>query len=329
MSLVLVTGATGFVGGHLCPFLIRRGYAVRGTLHQRQPENFPADMQWIKTGEIGPDTDWSAALDGVKYVIHLAGLAHRIGTDGEGPYDEFARVNTEGTRRLAEAVSVSPSVSRLLFVSSVGAVKSISEEIITDDTSCAPDNNYGRSKRAAEQAIKDVLRNSRADWCIIRPPLVYGPGNPGNMARLLTLIRSGIPLPFAAIRNKRSFLFVGNLLDAIENCISHRGASRRVFLISDGENLSTPELARRLARHAGKSSHLFPVPTGVLRGMGIIGDVVNRLSGKSIGLDSYSVKRLVGSLAVNMSSLQRATGWQPPFTLDEGLAHTLNPSGVT
>lgn len=328
MSLILVTGATGFIGRHLCPLLAQRGHRVRGTLRKGlPPPEFATCMEWAEIGDIGPSTEWSLALEGVDCVIHLAGLAHRPGTNGENQAAEFMRVNAEGTRRLAEAVSQSPSVSRLVFVSSVGAVKSISEVVITDSTPCEPDSAYGRSKRAAELALEEVLQNSKVDWCVIRSTLVYGPGNPGNMARLLKGVGAGIPLPLSAIRNRRSFVFVKNLVDALERCAFHPAASRRVFMISDDEIVSTPQFLRKLSTHSGKRIFLFPVPGRVLKGLGKMGDVINRLVGKSVGFDSYSVNRVIGSLVVDISSLQQAIGWRPSFTMDQGLAYTFGNHG--
>ena len=301
---------------------------VRGTLRRKLPfSEVPGEVEWIDIGEIGPDTEWSIALERVNCVIHLAGLAHQIGKLGKKQSDDFMRVNAEGTRRLAKAISSSSSVTRLVYLSSVGAVKSVSEMVITDQTPCEPDAGYGQSKRAAERGVEEFLRESRADWCIIRAPLVYGPGNPGNMARLLKIMSTAVPLPFTAIRNRRSFVFVGNLVDVLERCAFHPGASRRVFFISDGEIVSTPELVRRLSKHAGKPTRVFPLPIGILKGLGIVGDVASRLLGRSVGLDSYSIDRLIGSLVVDISSLQQAIGWQPPFTMDQGLAYTFGNHG--
>jgi len=281
-----------------------------------------ADVEWVEIGDIGPITEWSGALKGVDCVIHLAGLAHRR-ANGKKDADEFMRVNAGGTRRLAEAVSESTTVSRLVFLSSVGAVRSVSDVSLSDTSPCEPDTPYGYSKRAAELAVEEILEKSEADWCIIRSPLVYGPGNPGNMALLARLVKIGMPLPFGSIHGRRSFVFVGNLVDVLECSAFHPGASRRVFMISDGGALSTPDFIRRMAKQTGRPIGLFPVPIGVLRGLGKMGDVAGRLLGRSIGVDTYSVGRLIGSLVVDGTSIEQAVGWKPLFTVDQGLAHTL------
>lgn len=323
MSLVLVTGATGFIGGHLCSFLDSRGYKVRGVFRPAAClTTLPAEIEWRKIDDIGEITDWSTLLEGVDYVIHLAALAHQIGPKAQRSPDEFHRLNATATGRLAEAVAASNTVKRLVYVSSVAAVKSFSPEPISEATPCQPEDAYGRSKRAAELAIEKILDNTRPDWCILRPPLVYGPGNPGNMARLIQLIKLGLPLPLGGINNQRSFLFVGNLVDALERCLWHPAASRRLFLIGEGESLSTSELVRQLARHLDKPIKMVSIPPGVLKVLGKIGDLMSCWMGRSIGLDSYSVQRLLGSMVVDSSALYQATGWQPPYTLQEGVSQT-------
>lgn len=318
MTTILVTGATGFIGRHLCAGLLDAGYAVRGAYRNSLPTADPDPrIEWVQAGELGPDTDWSFALDSVSYVVHLAGLAHQAGVNEEDISADFYRVNTEGTRSLAKAVAERASVKRVVFVSSIKALPKNgcpSEE---------PDSIYGRSKKLAEGAVETELRGAASDWCVLRPCLVYGPGNPGNMARLLRLINSGLPLPFASIHNRRSFIFVGNLVSAIVSCLSHPGASRETFTVSDGEPVSTPELLEELSKSAGRRLRLFPLPMPVLKGVARCGDVIKYVTGVSVGWDSYSVERLCGSLVASCSDIQERTGWTPPFSKKQGLHITV------
>jgi len=320
---VLITGATGFVGRSLCTFLTECGYVVRGTYRHQLPINFPVHIEWKLVPDIDSNTEWKEALEDVDCVVHLAALAHQMGVQGKGRFDEFMRINAAGTERLAQEICESKTVKRLIFISTIGVVKSISDKQLNAETVCMPENDYGKSKYAAELAIQEKLKDCEVDWCILRPTLVYGPGNPGNMERLLKLINMGIPLPLGAVKNRRSFIYIGNFVDAIEKCLSHPNASRKIFLVSDNEIVSTPELIRILTRYADKSVKLITVPSPVLRQIGLCGDVVSRFVGRSIGIDTYSISRLTGSLYVDSTPIKQTLGWAPPFSLEEGLKNTL------
>jgi nucleoside-diphosphate-sugar epimerase len=317
MTKILVTGATGFIGRHLCAVLLDAGYAVRGAYRNSLSTDLDSRIEWMHVGDLGPNTDWSIALDGVKYVVHLAGLAHQVGVNEEDVSADFYRVNTEGTRGLAKAVAESPRVERVVFVSSIKALSK-------GECPCEqPDSVYGRSKKQAEDALEQELRLTSSDWSVLRPCLVYGPGNLGNMARLLRLIHSGLPLPFASIRNRRSFIFVGNLVSAIITCLNQQGASRKIFTVSDGEPLSTPELLEKLSNAAGLRLRLFPLSVSVLKRIAALGDVIKNVTGFSVGWDSYSVERLCGSLVVSCSDMRKQTGWTPPYSNAQGLRITV------
>jgi nucleoside-diphosphate-sugar epimerase len=275
-------------------------------------------IEWVKVGELGPETEWHSALDRVEYVVHLAGLAHQVGVKEGTISADLYRVNTEGTRSLAKAVAERPWIKRMVFVSSIGALSR------DGSSSKEPESIYGRSKKLAEAALAHELTGAPSDWSVLRPCLVYGPGNPGNMARLLRLIHAGLPLPFASIRNRRSFLFVGNLVNAIHACLKHPGASRRSFTVDDGEPLSTPDLLRELSRSASRRLRLFPLPMPVLRGVAHCGDIIEHLTGKSVGWNSYSVERLCGSLVANSSDIRDRTDWTPPYSTSQGLQITFS-----
>jgi nucleoside-diphosphate-sugar epimerase len=310
MAKVLVTGATGFIGRHLCRCLLDFGYLVRGSYRTARPSaGYDPNIEWIEVGEIGPGTCWSKALDGVSYVVHAAGMAHQIGVPDHQLKQQFESVNAEGTRRLAHEVAGAPWIKRFIFISTVKVTAEASE--------------YSCSKKFAEQALQEELSTSATDWCILRPPMVYGTGNPGNMARLIRLIRTGLPLPLGAIRNERSFIFVGNLSSAIERCLSHPNAAGQIFAVSDGPPLSTPELIRELSRHADRPARLLFVPVPILLGMARVGDVVKMATGISCGWDSYSADRLCKSYAVDCSAIRSKLQWSPPFSMDEGLRITM------
>lgn len=322
-GLVLVTGANGFVGRRLCPALSRAGWRVRGTWVHNKPETSDERIDWQRVDPLGPDVNWREVLLGVTHVVHLAAVAHRVGARNALPDDAYEKANHLGTSCLARAALNEPAMQRFVFVSSIGAVGSLAESALSEDSLCCPDTAYGRSKLAAENATAEIFGNSTVEWCVLRPPLLYGPGNPGNMERLLKLIRLPLPLPLASVRNRRSFLYVDNFVNAIMLALAHPRAANRLFCLSDGEDLSTPELLRRLGRAANRPVRLFPCPRSLLSGLGTCGGLVNRVTGCSIGIDPSSVEKLCGSLLIDSSRFRRECGWLPPIAMDEGLQATI------
>lgn len=324
-KLVLVTGATGFVGRHLCPELKKAGYGLRAVfIEPSPPPGWPEGMEWIKVDHIGPSTDWRPALaGGVTHVVHLAAIAHRVAPKAQVDDSIYDQVNHQGTAQLARAVAQTPAVRRFFFMSSIGAVTSLSDQIVNEQTPCHPDTAYGRTKLCAENAIQEILKESRVDWCIFRPPLLYGPGNPGNMERLLKLLKLPIPLPLGSIRNRRTFLYVGNLVDAICVALEHPAAARQFFCVSDGDELSTTDLLRRLGRATNRSVRFFPFPLSGLRVLGTLGEWVRGITGLSIGVDRQAVEKLCGSLSVDSSFFRQTCGWTPPFSVEKGLISTV------
>lgn len=318
---ILVTGVTGFVGRHLAPILTEKGARVRGASRQVPRDGRAGVAEWTAVDLVGPETDWSKALRGVDTVVHLAALAHQTDQRRLPSEAEFMAVNTGGTRRLAAAAREA-CVRRFIFISSIGAVAEFSDILIDESTKPVPVSHYGRSKLAAEEAMREVFRGSAVEWCVLRPALVYGPGNPGNMARLLRMVLSGFPLPLAGIHNRRSFLFVGNLVGAIARVVAAQGAAGQVFHVADDKIVSTPELIQLIASTAGRKARLWPAPRWSLRFAARCGDVAGGL-GLHTGLDSYSLRRLEQSLTVSSQALCRATGWRPERTLMEGLRITL------
>jgi nucleoside-diphosphate-sugar epimerase len=213
-------------------------------------------------------------------------------------------------RQLIQKLSFYELVKHFIFISSIGAMGTLSEQILTEKSPCHPDSPYGRSKLQAEQALIELCQNSPMTWTILRPTLVYGIGNPGNMERLMKLVKTGFPLPLGSIKNRKSFVYVGNLVDAIITCINHPNAKNQTFIVSDGDDLSTTDLIRRLGKALRKSPLLLPVPAELLR-------LTTKLLGKAdIG------DRLLGSLQVDSSKIRQMLDWTPPYTVDQGLQAT-------
>jgi len=325
-GFVLVTGATGFLGKQLCPALLRKGYRVRATYRGPIGAGFSENggVEWVSAGCIDRETIWDGILKGgISHVVHLAAVAHRVGPKAQVPDSVYDEVNHLATVALAQAVARTSSIGRFIFISSIGAVTSLSDVPVTSATSCHPDSAYGASKLAAELGIQNAFGNAATEWCILRPPLLYGPGNPGNMARLLSLLKLHIPLPFGSIRNRRTFLYVGNLVDAILVALEHRGAVRNVFCIGDIPDLSTPDLMRALGNAAGEQVRLLPFPIPALRLVGRLGGFVTRVTGRSMGFDEQAIDKLCGSLPVDSSRFRKMCDWCPPFSMQHGLQTTV------
>lgn len=305
--LVLVTGASGFVGRHVVPDLERQGWSVRRAVRSSEGRD---DEVVIET--IGPDTDWTAALDGVDAVVHLAARVHH--KHEEHAVQLYRNVNIAGTLHLAHSAAIS-GVRQFIFVSTV-LVHGRSNEgraPFSEDDILTPRGLYGMSKAAAEAGLRTLARDSQMIISVIRPPLVYGAGAKGNFALLTRAVNLGLPLPFATVRNHRAFLAVQNLSSFILRRLGNTGPASNfeVFLVADKEQVSTPEFIERLARASGKTPRLFGVQPELLSSL--LG-----LFGRHDAQDS-----LVGSLELNVSKAI-ATGWQPSVTLDEGLRLALS-----
>ena len=310
MTTFLVTGASGFVGQALCAELLRKGHAVRGAVRS-QASSIPPMVRTTVVGDIGAGTNWTAALDGVEIVIHLAARVHVMHESATDPLAEFRSVNTAGTEHLARCAAAS-GVKRMVYVSSIkvnGELTSDGQKFSEADMP-APQDPYGISKWEAEQALHRVARETGLEVVIVRPPLVYGPGVKGNFAQMLNVLARGIPLPFASLQNQRSLIYLGNLVDALIACTTHPAAAGQTYLVSDGEDVSTPDLLRRLAVAMGAPSRLLPCPGLLLR-------LAGKLAGKP-----QQVERLLGSLQVDGDKIRRDLNWVPPYSLQQGLQAT-------
>lgn len=303
MSRVLVTGANGFVGQALCPLLENAGWQV-----QRATRGPAANS--IAVGEIGAETDWRAALEGVGTVVHLAARVHVMRDDARDPLAQYRAVNRDGTERLARQAALA-GVRRLVYLSSikVNGERTSGQPFRASDAP-QPQDPYAHSKWEAEQALRRIAAETGLETVILRPPLVYGPGVKANFLRLMRLAEHGVPLPLARVDNRRSLLYLGNLADAVRACLAHPAAAGKIYLLSDGAPLSTPALIRALAKALGKSARLLPVPLPLLR-----------LAGQLVGKDA-EIARLLDSLEIDGTGIERELAWQPPYTLDEGLEAT-------
>ena len=308
---ILVTGANGFIGTQLSGTLANSGHQVRNTARSIAPNN-PITSEMI-TCDLESADNLDHLTTGCDAIVHLAGRAHVMSDDPATSESLYLSANVDVTRRLAQSAART-GVKRMILMSSVkvnGESTTIDSPFTSQDTP-NPQDPYGRSKTQAEQTLWDVASTSGLEGVVIRPPLVYGPGVRANFASLIGIVDRGIPLPLGSIQNKRSFVSVDNLIDCIETTLQTPNAGGQTFLVSDGQDLSTPELIRAIASSLHKSPMLIPIPTALLK-------LAATTAGKRNAYD-----RLCGSLTVNIASTKQKLSWTPPFTVQDSLQRTVD-----
>jgi nucleoside-diphosphate-sugar epimerase len=306
---LLVTGASGFIGTSLCHRLVKEDYVVFGAV-RRLPKNPVPKVTYRIIENINGYTDWHKTLTEVDSVLHCAARAHIMRETEKDPLTAFRETNVQGTARLAEQARDS-GIKRLIFLSSikVNGENTFDRPFKADDTP-APKDPYGISKWEAEQELKKIGQVTGLQVVVIRSPLVYGPGVQANFLRLMQMVKLGVPLPLGGIQNHRSFVSTDNLEDLIATCLQHPAAANQTFLVSDGEDISTTTLIRKLAKALGNSSHLIPAPEALLC-------AIARLLGKT-----DFTQRLLGSLQLDINKTRETLKWSPPVSIDEALQKT-------
>lgn len=308
--MILVTGASGFVGGALCASLVNHS-PLRISVRDKSKTELFANVG-IFEASISPDQNWTSALSGVSVVVHCAARVHVMSEEAADPLFEFRRVNVDGTLNLARQASEA-GVRRFVFISSIkvnGECTDLGHPFTADQIS-VPSDPYGVSKYEAEIGLKALSKETGMEVVIIRPTLVYGPGVKANFLSMMNWLRRDIPLPLGGItKNRRSFVFLDNLVDLINVCLSHPAAANQTFLVSDGEDLSTAGLLDHMALALGRPSKLISVPAALIT-----------LGAKLIGRADIA-QRLCGSLQVDIKKTKDLLGWLPPVSVNEGLSQT-------
>ena len=308
--MILVTGSTGFVGQAVIAGLLNAAYDVRACSRQYDAIS-RSGVHSFQTGDLSENTDWHQALQNVNVVIHLAARVHMMSDSVIEPLTEFRKINTVATLNLArQAAEI--GVKRFVFLSSikVNGEETNSESKFKPDDDFIPTDPYAISKYEAEQGLLALAKETGMEVVIIRPPLVYGPNVKANFVSMMKWVMKGIPLPFGAVRNQSSLVALDNLVYFIIRCIDNPKAANEVFLISDGEDVSTTELLQKVAGAFGKKPFLIPIPVSLM-------SFVARLIGKVDMAD-----RLFGSLQIDNSKAKELLNWQPIITMDQQLIKT-------
>jgi nucleoside-diphosphate-sugar epimerase len=305
---VLVTGASGFVGCALLEHLVSLNACEVIAMTRVTPENRVTGVRYLPVGDLALQTSWPSELAGVDTVVHAAARVHILNDRSTQSVDEFERVNVIPTLELARHAAA-VGVRRFVFLSSIGVngVQTQSTVAFSETDTPNPHNAYALSKLQAERGLQKISLETGLEVVIIRPPLVYGPGVRANFAALMHAVRSGWPLPLGAVHNQRSLVALDNLVDFIVTCIEHPQAANETFLVSDGDDVSSAELVRGLARAAGVSARLLPVPVWFLWAGAV-----------ALGKREF-IQRLCGSLQVDINKARTLLGWVPKISLDEGL----------
>jgi nucleoside-diphosphate-sugar epimerase len=302
---VLITGATGFVGTALCDALPAAGFRVRRALRTGVAAGDDSAV-----GAIDGSTDWRNALRDVSCVVHLAARAHVMHEHAPRPMAAYRAINVDGTRELARQAA-EHGIQRFIFLSSVKVNGEATHGAPFRETDTPrPEDAYGSTKHEAELLLHDIAETSNMQLAVLRPPLVYGAGVKGNFLRLMNLVARGFPLPVSSIRNRRSVVYVGNLVDAIIACLRPSQTTARTYLVADDEAPSTPALVLAIAHALNSRARMLPCPVSAL---GVFGAVTGK---------SGEISRLTRSLEIDASRIRTELGWHARYTLAQGLRET-------
>ncbi len=309
MMRCLITGGNGFVGRALTTHVLASGCEVRLSLRQPPRADHIVGVETVEIGSLALKNDWTSALRDVDKIVHLAARVHVMNDSSLDPMAEFRRVNVEGTANLARQ-SAAAGVRRFVYLSSIKVNGEFTQEgrPFTSDDAPSPEDPYGVSKHEAEQLLRQIATETGMEVVIIRPPLVYGPDVKANFESMMRWLARGVPLPLAAVtQNRRSLVALDNLVDLIVTCLNHPAAANQTFLVSDGEDLSTADLLKRMGAALGCSARLFHLPPGLLK----LGAALLRKPG--------IYQRLCGSLQLDIAKTCQLLGWSPLISVDEGL----------
>lgn len=313
MKKILVTGASGFVGQSLCKTLSESGRSVLGAIRSSDVNLIDHNVKYISVGDISFKKNWKDHLFDVNCIVHCAGRAHKM---NDNNVDAYRLINLEGTKHLAEQAAEA-GVKRLIFLSSIKVNGESTGDIDLNKKffyKDAPDpqDPYAISKLEAERALWQISLRTGLEVVVVRLPLVYGYGAKGNMAKLIKLVKSRVPFPLSNVKNKRSMIGIDNLIDLLIRCIDHVDAPGKTFLVSDDNDLSTPQLIKHISLSMKKKVYFFPLPIFLLK-------IIFSIIGKK-----KEINRLTGSLSIDINYVKETLNWTPPISVEEGIRRMVN-----
>ena len=311
LPLCLITGSSGFIGRKLCSSVPASDYRIKALVRSETQLQDLDEFDKVVVETMNAEVDWTEILKNVDCIFHCAARAHILRENASDDLKAYRQINVAGTKNLAEQAAV-VGVRRFIFLSSIGVygVNTNLGESFKILHHPRPLTSYAISKWEAEQALWKVAKETNLEVVVVRPPLVYGPGVKGNFLRLLQLVSSGLPLPFASTRNKRSLVGLDNLVDLLIRCLDHPRAAGQTLLVSDGHDLSTAELVSKLSHYLNKSAAQISIPVPILK-------LAGRIAGKSKEID-----QLTGSLQVDSQLTCDLLDWSPPVRVEDGLRNT-------
>lgn len=319
MSKFVITGASGYVASNLIHKLVGDGHEVVGLtrVSNHRPKKNKQGYTEITVGDYTDEALLARIVNGAKAVFHLAARAHQP-SSSKNDISLFHAANVVPTEALSRAC-VAAEVGRLVLLSSIGVLGNRTDSTAFSDVSVpAPIDPYAVSKLNAEQRVTKLLAEQKCDYCILRPPLVYGPGSPGNFASLVGITANAPLVPLAGIRAPRTFIYINHLIDALLVAATHPAASKRTFVVSDGTDTSVAEITNIAAQIFGRDPwRMVAIPERILRALGLL-----------IG-HSEKFEKLLASLRVDCTGFQNATGWRPAKPASEAIAATLRQWPIT
>ena len=309
MKKILITGASGFIGKSICKALVNLDYSICGAVRNLSlVSNINDNVKFISIGDISQSPDWKNILPGYECVIHCAAKAHLSNDRKKNTLEDYQLINVESTKKLALECAKA-GVRRIIFLSSIGVLGLNTNNRKPFKFSDVPNpiENYAISKLEAEKALFNISKKTGLEVVVLRLPLVYGPSCPGNINRLIKIIRLRLPLPFSLIKNKRSFLGIDNLVSVIMKCIHNSGAKNKIFLVSDDQDISTIDLLKYISSSMRYPLTLFPMPIFLLKVFAVI-------FGRG-----REIEKLIGSLQINCDQTKEVLNWQAPLNVEEGI----------